>query len=52
MPNGTTTPYNTLTRQWKYIFDIGDEEATYLEVPKIQSDAAEFVMTSHFADTS
>jgi hypothetical protein len=49
VPNGATTPYNTLTRQWKYIFDIDDEEATYLEVPKIQSDA-EFVMTSHFGD--
>ncbi|MGI9330908.1 MAG: hypothetical protein ACR2QB_09370 [Gammaproteobacteria bacterium] len=49
VPNGTTTPYNTLTRQWKYVFDIDGEEATYLEVPKIQSDA-KFVMTSHFAD--
>lgn len=49
VPNGTTTPYNTLTRQWKYIFDIDGEEATYLEVPKVQSDVP-FVMTSHFAD--
>jgi hypothetical protein len=50
VPNGTTTEYNTLTRQWKYIFDIDDEEATYLDVPKIQADV-EFVMTSHFADS-
>lgn len=49
VPNGTTTPYNTLTRQWKYIFDM-DEEATYLEVPKVQSDAR-FHMTAHFADS-
>ena len=50
VPNGTTTEYNTLTRQWKYIFNIDDEEATYLEVPKIQADAR-FVMTKHFADS-
>jgi len=50
VPNGPTTQYNTLTRQWKYIFDIDGEEATYLEVPKIQSDA-DFIMTSHFADS-
>lgn len=49
VPNGTTTPYNTLTRQWKYIFDLG-EEATYLEVPIIRSDAA-FHMTDHFGDS-
>jgi hypothetical protein len=48
VPNGTTTPYNTLTRQWKYIFDMG-EEATYLEVPIITSDAT-FHMTDHFGD--
>lgn len=49
VPSGTTTEYNTLTRQWKYIFNIDDEEATYLEVPKVQAGAT-FVMTSHFAD--
>ncbi|MDH3978279.1 MAG: hypothetical protein OEU86_07150 [Gammaproteobacteria bacterium] len=49
LPNGTTTPYNSLTRQWKYIFGLG-EEATYLEVPKIQSDA-EFYMAEHFEDS-
>jgi hypothetical protein len=50
VPNGTTTPYNTLTRQWKYIFDLDGEAATYLEVPKVQSDAR-FVMTEHFGDS-
>lgn len=49
VPNGTTTPFNTLTRQWKYIFDLG-EEATYLEVPKVRSDA-EFHMAEHFGDS-
>ena len=49
VPNGTTTEYNSLTRQWKYIFDIDDTASTYLDVPKIKSDAR-FVMTSHFAD--
>lgn len=47
--NGTTTPYNTLSRQWKYIFDLG-EEATYLEVPKVESDAT-FHMTDTFGDS-
>jgi len=50
VPNGTTTPYNTLTRQWKYIFDIDNEESTYLDVPKVQADAR-FVMTAHFEDS-
>lgn len=49
VPNGPTTEYNTLTRQWKYIFDIDDEESTYLDVPKVRADV-DFVMTSHFAD--
>ncbi|MGI9341228.1 MAG: hypothetical protein ACR2QV_00155 [Gammaproteobacteria bacterium] len=46
--NGTTTNYNTLTRQWKYVFNLG-EEATYLEVPPIESDAS-FAMSKPFAD--
>ncbi len=49
VPNGTTTPYNSLTRQWKYIFDLA-AEATYLEVPQVHS-AATFHMTEHFADS-
>jgi hypothetical protein len=46
--NGTTTEYNTLTRQWKYIFGLG-EEATYLEVPVVQADV-EFILAEPFAD--
>ena len=46
--NGTTTDYNTLTRQWKYIFGLG-EEATYLEVPIVTSEAG-FAMSEPFAD--
>jgi len=46
--NGTATEYNSLTRQWRYIFDLG-EEATYLEVPVVQSDV-HFVMTPPFGD--
>jgi hypothetical protein len=46
--NGTTTNYNSLTRQWKYIFNLG-EEATYLEVPVVESDAS-FVMAEPFGD--
>lgn len=47
VPSGTTTDYNSLTRQWKYIFDIDDTPASYLEVPKIKA-PVEFVMTEHF----
>ncbi|MBT8445411.1 MAG: hypothetical protein KJO13_11730, partial [Gammaproteobacteria bacterium] len=46
--NGTTTDYNSLTRQWKYIFGLG-EEATYLDVPVIESDAT-FIMSEPFGD--
>jgi len=46
--NGTTTNYNSLTRQWKYIFDLG-EEATYLDVPVVQSDA-QFILSKPFGD--
>ncbi len=49
VPNGTTTEYNSLTRQWKYIFDMDGQESTYLDVPKVKTDAR-LVMTSHFAD--
>jgi sirohydrochlorin cobaltochelatase len=48
VPNGTTTPYNTLTRQWSYIFDLG-EEATYLDVPLVTADV-NFIMTAPFSD--
>jgi sirohydrochlorin cobaltochelatase len=39
---------NTLTRQWEYIFNMRDE-SSYLDVPRIQSDA-KFLMTSHMED--
>jgi sirohydrochlorin ferrochelatase len=47
--NGVTTEHNSLTRQWKYIFDLG-EEATYLEVPQIKADGVRFVMTPPLGD--
>lgn len=46
---GTTTKYNSLTRQWKYIFGMR-EESTYLEVARVQAGGVEFIMTGHFAD--
>jgi hypothetical protein len=46
--NGATTNYNSLTRQWKYIFGLG-EEATYLDVPVVNS-KARFVMAEPFGD--
>lgn len=48
VPNGMTTPYNSLIRQWQYIFDMG-EESTYLEVPIVQADI-DFIMTESFGD--
>ena len=47
--NGIKTEYNSLTRQWKYIFDLG-EEATYLEVPLVKADGVRFVMTPPAGD--
>jgi len=47
--NGVTTEYNSLTRQWKYIFNLG-EEATYLEVPQVEADGVRFVMTPPLGD--
>lgn len=42
------TEHNSLTRHWKYIFDMHDE-ASYLDVPRVESDAS-FVMSDHFDD--
>jgi len=47
--NGVSTEYNSLTRQWKYIFDLG-EDATYLEVPPVQAEGVRFVMTPPLGD--
>jgi len=43
-----TTEYNSLTRQWEYVFGMRDE-ASYLEVPRVESDAR-FLMTRHLSD--
>ena len=48
VPTGTTTVYNTLTRQWQYIFGQRDD-STYLEVPRVTT-PVEYVMTDHFSD--
>ncbi|MBT8422898.1 MAG: hypothetical protein KJP03_07260 [Gammaproteobacteria bacterium] len=40
--------HNSLTRQWKYIFSMHDE-ASYLEVPRVESDAT-FMMANHLED--
>ncbi len=42
------TEHNSLTRHWRYIFNMHDEPS-YLAVPQIESDAT-FVMTDHFDD--
>ncbi len=42
------TEYNSLSRHWKYIFNMYDEPS-YLDVPRVKSDAT-FVMTKHFDD--
>jgi sirohydrochlorin cobaltochelatase len=47
--NGVTTEYNSLTRQWKYIFGLG-EEATYLEVPPVKAENVRFVLTPPLGD--
>lgn len=49
LDQGTTTRHNSLTRQWRYIFGLGDE-ATYLEVPQVSSPGVTFVWTGHLND--
>ncbi len=49
VPSGTTTGYNSLTRQWQYIFDIDNTPPSYLDVPKVRA-PVEFVMTAHLSD--
>lgn len=46
---GTTTKYNSLTRQWQYIFGIYPE-SSYMDVPKINAPGVEFVWAGHFND--
>ena len=40
--------YNSLTRQWQYIFGMHDE-SSYLDVPRVESDAT-FMMSNHLDD--
>jgi hypothetical protein len=49
LDEGTTTEYNTLTRQWQYIFGA-TENSTYLPVPRIKS-PAKFIWAGHFNDS-
>jgi len=46
---GTTTAYNSLSRQWRYIFGLRDE-STYLEVPRVSAQGVTFVKIGHFND--
>jgi len=46
---GTTTRYNSLTRQWQYIFGM-HPESSYMDVPKINAPGVEFVWAGHFND--
>lgn len=43
-----TTEYNSLTRQWRYIFGMR-EESTYLDVPRVDIDA-KVIMADHMND--
>jgi hypothetical protein len=47
VPTGVTE-YNTLTRQWEYVFNMRDE-SSYLDVPRVESDV-QFLLTAHMAD--
>lgn len=42
------TEYNTLTRQWEYVFGMRDE-SSYLDVPRVNTDAR-VLMTQHLSD--
>ncbi len=42
------TEHNTLTRQWRYIFEMHDEYS-YLDVPKVDTDV-QLIMAAHFDD--
>jgi hypothetical protein len=47
---GTTTGYNTLSRQWRYIFGMYPEPS-YLAVPKVAAPGVQFVWAGHFNDS-
>lgn len=42
------TEHNTLTRQWRYIFDM-QEQYSYLDVPQVSTNAR-LIMAEHFDD--
>jgi hypothetical protein len=46
---GTTTGYNTLSRQWRYIFGMYPEPS-YLAVPKVAAPGVQYVWAGHFND--
>jgi hypothetical protein len=50
LDQGTTTPYNSLTRHWRYIFGM-HTEASYLDVPKIKAPGVRFLWAGHFDDS-
>lgn len=47
---GTTTPYNTLSRHWRYIFGM-QPEPSYLAVPQVTAPGVKFLWTGHFNDS-
>jgi hypothetical protein len=49
LDEGTTTEYNTLTRQWQYIFGMR-EDSTYLPVTRVKA-PVRFVWAGHFNDS-
>ena len=49
LDEGTTTEYNTLTRQWRYIFGAR-EESTYLPVQRVKA-PVKFLWAGHFNDS-
>lgn len=49
LDEGTTTEFNTLTRQWQYIFGLR-EDSTYLPVERVKA-PVKFVWAGHFNDS-
>jgi hypothetical protein len=49
LDEGTTTEYNTITRQWQYIFGVRDN-STYLPVTRVKA-PVKFIWAGHFNDS-
>ncbi len=49
VPVAGPTEYNSLTRQWEYIFNMR-EESSYLSVPAIIESDVEVIITEHYAE--